>query len=141
LPVFASELFYVSGAVGSAIEDLGALVKPWENATGHMVPMVPMRALTSDQFGQDRLWLGAGTRGIDLFQTDVIWTPQLVDHFVNMTEAAKDIVPKHFPSIVQSQTVNCKPVALPIFTDAPPLYYRRIFWRNTALRSPGLGQI
>ena len=32
---------------------------------------------------------------------------------------------QHFPSIVESQTVNGKLVALPIFTDAPALYYRK----------------
>ncbi len=124
-PVMADELFYVSGAVGAAVENFPALVKPWEEATGHTVTIVPMPASTSDQFGQYRLWLAAGTSDIDLFQTDVIWAPQLADHFVDLTEAAKDIVPKHFPSIIESQTVGGKLVALPIFTDAPALYYRK----------------
>ncbi len=124
-PAIADELFYVSGAVGRAVENFPALVKPWEDATGHTVTMVPMPASTSDQFGQYRLWLAAGTSDIDLFQTDVIWAPQLADHFVDLTEAAKDIAPKHFPSIIESQTVGGKLVALPIFTDAPALYYRR----------------
>jgi len=124
-PAIADELFYVSGAVGRAVENFPALVKPWEDATGHTVTMVPMPASTSDQFGQYRLWLAAGTSDIDLFQTDVIWAPQLADHFVDLTEAAKDIAPKHFPSIIESQTVGGKLVALPIFTDAPALYYRK----------------
>lgn len=121
----ADELFYVSGAVGAAVENFGALVKPWEDATGHKVTMVPMPASTSDQFGQYRLWLAAGSADIDLYQTDVIWAPQLADHFVDLTEAAKDLAPTHFPSIIESQTVNGKLVALPIFTDAPALYYRK----------------
>ena len=44
---------------------------------------------------------------------------------LNLTEAAKDLAPTHFPSIIESQTVNGKLVALPIFTDAPALYYRK----------------
>ncbi|NUB45538.1 ABC transporter substrate-binding protein [Fertoebacter nigrum] len=121
----ADEIFYVSGAVGNAIENFRVLVKPWEEATGHTVTIVPMPASTSDQFGQYRLWLAAGTGDIDLYQTDVIWAPQLADHFVDMTELAKDLAPQHFPSIIESQTVNGKLVALPIFTDAPALYYRK----------------
>ena len=123
-PVMADELFYVSGAVGTAVENFPALVKPWEEATGHTVTLVPMPASTTDQFGQYRLWLAAGATDIDLYQTDVIWAPQLADHFVDLTEAAEDLAPTHFPSIIQSQTVNGKLVALPIFTDAPALYYR-----------------
>jgi trehalose/maltose transport system substrate-binding protein len=123
-PVMADELFYVSGAVGNAVENFKTLVKPWEEATGHTVTIVPMPASTTDQFGQYRLWLAAGASDIDLYQTDVIWAPQLANHFVDLTEVAADLAPTHFPSIIESQTVNGKLVALPIFTDAPALYYR-----------------
>ena len=124
-PVMADELFYVSGSVGNAIEDFAAIVKPWEDATGHKVTMVPMPASTTDQFAQYRLWLAAGATDIDVYATDVIWAPQLADHFVDLTEVAKDIIPTHFTSIIESQTVNGKLVAMPFFTDAPALYYRK----------------
>ena len=124
-PVLADEIFYVSGAVGNAVENFKALVKPWEDKTGNTVTLVPMPASTTDQFAQYRLWLAAGSTDIDLYQTDVIWAPQLADSFVDLTAAAKDLAPTHFPSIIQSQTVNGKLVALPIFTDAPALYYRK----------------
>ena len=124
-PVLADEIFYVSGAVGNAVENFKALVKPWEESTGNTVTMVPMPASTSDQFAQYRLWLAAGTADIDLYQTDVIWAPQLAEHFLDLTDVAKDLAPTHFPSIIESQTVNGKLVALPIFTDAPALYYRK----------------
>jgi trehalose/maltose transport system substrate-binding protein len=120
----AAEITYVSGAVGNAVANFDALVQPWEDATGHTVTLVPMPASTSDQFGQYRLWLAAGNPDIDLYQTDVIWAPQLADHFVDLSTAAADLIPQHFPSIIESQTVNGKLVALPIFTDAPALYYR-----------------
>ena len=122
--VSAAEITVVSGAVGNAVENFAALVAPWEAETGNTVTLVPMPASTSDQFGQYRLWLAAGNGDIDLYQTDVIWAPQLADHFVDLTEAAKDLAPTHFPSIIESQTVDGKLVALPIFTDAPALYYR-----------------
>ncbi len=124
-PMMAEEIFYVSGSVGKAVENFKTLVKPWEDATGNTVTMVPMPASTSDQFGQYRLWLAAGATDIDVYQTDVIWAPQLADHFVDLSEAAKDLAPTHFPSIIESQTVGGKLVALPIFTDAPALYYRK----------------
>jgi trehalose/maltose transport system substrate-binding protein len=124
-PVMADEIFYVSGAVGNAVENFKNLVKPWEEATGNTVTMVPMPASTTDQFAQYRLWLAAGSSDIDVYATDVIWAPQLADHFVDLTEVSKDLAPTHFPAIIESQTVNGKLVALPMFTDAPALYYRK----------------
>jgi len=121
----AAEITYVSGAVGNAVANFAALVKPWEDATGNTVTLVPMPASTSDQFGQYRLWLAAQNGDIDLFQTDVIWAPQLAQHFVDLSAAAADLIPQHFPAIIESQTVNGALVALPIFTDAPALYYRK----------------
>jgi len=80
---------------------------------------------TSDQFGQYRLWLAAGNADIDVYMTDVIWAPQLSDQFLDLTAAAKDVVKDHFPSIIESQTANGKLVAIPGFTDAPALFYRK----------------
>jgi trehalose/maltose transport system substrate-binding protein len=122
---FAAELRFVSGAVGDDIAFIQEQFKTFTERTGHTVTVVPMPASTSDQFGQYRLWLAAGTSDIDVYQTDVIWAPQLADQFLDLTEAAKDVAGDHFPSIIESQTVDGKLVALPAFTDAPALYYRK----------------
>jgi trehalose/maltose transport system substrate-binding protein len=123
--VQAEEIVLVSGAVGKDIEILKEIVKPWEQKTGNTLTVFPMPASTTDQFGQYRLWLAAGNADIDVYQTDVIWAPQLATNFVDLTPYTKDIVNQHFPSIIESQTTNGKLVALPIFTDAPALYYRK----------------
>lgn len=122
---FAVNVNFVSGAVGRDIEILKQLAKPWEEATGNTLTIVPMPASTTDQFAQYRLWLAAGNADVDVYQTDVIWAPQLADSFVDLTEAAADVIPNHFPSIIESQTVDGRLVALPLFTDAPALYYRK----------------
>ena len=124
LPAMADELFYVAGGVGKELETLKELVKPWEERTGHKVTVVPMPNSSSDQFAQYRLWLAAGTTDVDVYQTDVVWAPQLAEYFVDLTEPAKDLVGQHFPSVIESQTAGGKLVALPIFTDAPALFYR-----------------
>jgi trehalose/maltose transport system substrate-binding protein len=121
----AEEIVLVSGAVGKDIEILKEIVKPWEQKTGHTLTVFPMPASTTDQFAQYRLWLAAGNADIDVFQTDVIWAPQLANNFVDLTPYTKDIIDQHFPSIIESQTSNGKLVALPFFTDAPALYYRK----------------
>jgi trehalose/maltose transport system substrate-binding protein len=101
------------------------ILDEFEKKTDNKVTIVPMPSSTTDQFGQYKLWLAAGNTDIDVYQTDVIWAPQLANQFVDLTEATKDVVAEHFPSIIESQTVEGKLVALPVFTDAPALYYRK----------------
>lgn len=121
----AANLSIVSGDTGNGLAVLREQLDIFEKNTGNKVTIVPMPSSTSDQFGQYKLWLAAGNSDIDVYQTDVIWAPQLSDQLLDLTEATKDVVGAHFPSIIESQTVNGKLVALPIFTDAPALYYRK----------------
>jgi len=121
----AADLSVVSGDTGNGLEFLRSQLDRFEADTGNKVTIVPMPSSTTDQFGQYKLWLAAGNSDIDVYQTDVIWAPQLADQFLDLADAAKDVVADHFPSIIESQTVNGKLVALPAFTDAPALYYRK----------------
>ena len=121
----AANLAIVSGATGGDLKFMRDQLDVWEKSSGNKVTITPMPSSTTDQFGQYRLWLAAGNADIDVYQTDVIWAPQLADQFLDLTAATKDVAGSHFPSIIESQTVNGKLVALPIFTDAPALYYRK----------------
>ncbi|MDV3250058.1 ABC transporter substrate-binding protein [Devosia sp. BK] len=123
--VQAADLSIVSGDTGNGLAFLRSQLDKFEQQTGNKVTVVPMPSSTTDQFGQYRLWLAAGNADIDVYQTDVIWAPQLAEHFTDLTEAMKDVVGNHFPSIIESQTVDGKLVAMPAFTDAPALYYRK----------------
>lgn len=123
--VMAADLSIVLGDTGNGLTFLQSQVERFEAKTGHHVTIVPMPSSTTDQFAQYKLWLAAGNSDIDVYTTDVIWAPQIADQFVDLTEATKDIVGNYFPAIIESQTVNGKLVALPSFTDAPALYYRK----------------
>lgn len=122
---FAADLTIVTGDVGGDLAFLQAEAAKYSKISGDDVKVLAMPSSTTDQFGQYRLWLAAGNSDIDIYQTDVIWAPQLAEQFVDLTAAAKDISGNFFPSIIQSQTVGGKLVALPLFTDAPALYYRK----------------
>jgi trehalose/maltose transport system substrate-binding protein len=121
----AADLAIASGATGNGLIALRSNLDKFEAATGNKVTIVPGPASTTDQFSQYRLWLAAGNTDIDVYYTDVIWAPQLAEQFLDLTEAAKDVASKHFPSIIESQTVDGKLIALPTSTDAPALYYRK----------------
>ena len=132
----AVDINMVSGATGGDLAFDQAKFADFAKETGINVKIVPMPSSTTDQFGQYKLWLAAGNADIDIYQTDVIWAPQLADQLVDLTDAAKDVVKDHFPSIIQSQTVNGKLVAIPVFTDAPALYYRKDLLDKYKLAAP-----
>ncbi|MCO4316519.1 ABC transporter substrate-binding protein [Phyllobacterium sp. 21LDTY02-6] len=122
---YAANLSIVSGDTGNGREFLRSQLDRFEKETGNKVQIVAMPANSSDQFGQYRLWLAAGNTDIDVYRTDVIWAPQLAEQFLDLTDAFKDVIGQHFPSVIESQTVDGKLVAMPMYTDAPALYYRK----------------
>ncbi|HWT59323.1 MAG TPA: ABC transporter substrate-binding protein [Rhizobium sp.] len=124
-PIRAADISFAANTTGKSIEFLQKQVAVFEKETGNHVKLVTMPSSSSEQFSQYRLWLAAGNKDIDVYQTDVIWAPQLADQFIDLKEATKDVVGQFFPSIIASQTVNGRLVALPLFTDAPALFYRK----------------
>ncbi|MER9870315.1 ABC transporter substrate-binding protein [Mesorhizobium sp. M0136] len=135
-PARAVDLVMVSGDTGNGQRILREILDQYEKKTGNKVSVVPLPPSATDQFGQYRLWLAAGSSDVDVYQTDIIWAPQLARQFIDLTEATKDVVGAHFPSIIKSQTVDRKLVALPIFTDAPALYYRKDLLDKYGARVP-----
>jgi trehalose/maltose transport system substrate-binding protein len=121
----AAELSIAANSTGKNVAFFRERIAAFEKETGHKVNLVTMPSSSSEQFSQYRLWLAAGNKDVDVYQTDVIWAPQLAEQFVDLTEATKDVIGDHFPSIVASQTVDGKLVAMPMFTDAPALFYRK----------------
>lgn len=104
----AAELSIAANSTGKNIAFFKERIAAFEKETGHKVNLVTMPSSSSEQFSQYRLWLAAGNKDVDVYQTDVIWAPQLSDQFVDLTEATKDVIGDHFPSIVASQTVDGK---------------------------------
>lgn len=121
----AADISVAANSTGNNIQFLQTQIAKFEQQSGHKVHIVSMPASSSEQFSQYRLWLAAGNADIDVYQTDVVWAPQLADQFIDLSAAAADIAATHFPSIIASQTVNGKLVALPFYTDAPALFYRK----------------
>ncbi|WP_427025638.1 ABC transporter substrate-binding protein [Aureimonas ureilytica] len=121
----AADLAIALGSIGRDVDEMRGQLDAFQKATGHTVRIVTMPASTTDQFGQYRLWLSAGNKDVDVYRTDVIWAPQLAANLVDLSDAMKDVVGQHLPAVIQSQTVDGKLVAMPLFGDAPALYYRK----------------
>ncbi|SEH64120.1 maltose-binding protein /trehalose-binding protein /carbohydrate ABC transporter substrate-binding protein, CUT1 family [Rhizobium tibeticum] len=124
-PSFAVNISISASSTGKNLELFRKQLDAFEKATGNKVSIVTMPSSSTEQFSQYRLWLAAGNKDVDVYQTDVIWAPQLADQFVDLKDAAKDVVGDFFPSIIASQTVNGRLVAMPLYTDAPALFYRK----------------
>lgn len=120
----AADLTIVHGSVGKDQEILRGQLDEFEASTDHKVTIVSMPESTTDQFGQYKLWLSAQSADVDVYRMDVIWAPQLAAHFVDLHPHVEDIIEGFVPAAVESQTVDGKLVALPMFLGAPALYYR-----------------
>jgi len=125
VPSYAAEISISASSTGKNLDLFRKQLDAFEKATGNTVKIVTMPPSSTEQFSQYRLWLAAGNTDVDVYQTDVIWAPQLADQFVDLKDATKDVVGDFFPAIVGSQTVNGRLVAMPLYTDAPALFYRK----------------
>ncbi len=121
----AAELSIAIGDTGKAVAVMRRQLDAFEKASGHTVRVVPMPSSATEQFARYKLWLAAQDSSVDVYVADIIWAPQLATQLLDLTEPAKDIIGEHFPSIVESQTIDGKLVAVPFTTDAPALYYRK----------------
>ena len=79
----------------------------------------------TEQLALYQQMLAAKGSDIDVYQIDVVWPGILAPHLVDLKPHAKGAEDGHFPAIIQNNTVDGKLVALPWFTDASLLYYRK----------------
>lgn len=121
----AADLSIVHGAVGIDQDVLRTQLDRFEEETGHDVTIVTSPESTSDQFSLFKLWLSAGNQDVDVYRIDIIWAPQIAGHFVDLSGEVDDMIDAFVPAAVESQTVDGKLVALPMFLGAPALYYRK----------------
>ncbi len=135
----AVEISIAANSTGNNIKFLQEQVVKFEKDTGNKVNIVSMPSSSSEQFSQYRLWLAAGNADIDVYQTDVVWAPQLSDQFIDLTEATKDVTGAHFPRSSplrrsMGSWSHCRfiPTHQPCFTV-------RICSKNTTSRFPGHG--
>lgn len=67
---------------------------------------------------------------------DVVWPGVIKDHLLDLKPYSKGIEKEHFPAIVANNTVDGKLVAMPWFTDAGLLFYRKDLIEKYGLKAP-----
>ncbi|MBC7182556.1 MAG: ABC transporter substrate-binding protein, partial [Marinobacter sp.] len=69
--------------------------------------------------------LAAQSGDVDVFQIDVVWPGMLANHMVDLSQYTEGAEDDHFQSLIRNNTVDGRLVAMPWFTDAGVLYYRK----------------
>lgn len=122
----AETIAIACGTVGKEFELCKQGAEAWAKKTGNEVKLVSGPTDASEQLTVFQQQLGAGSSDIDVFRVDVVWPGILGAHFIDLKKyIPDDVVQQHFPAIVQNNTVEGKLVAMPWFTDAGVLYYRK----------------
>lgn len=125
-PALSSELTISCGAVGAELTLCEQGVEAWENETGHEVEIVSTPNSSTERLSLYQQILSARSGDIDVLQIDVVWPGLLANHLVDLEETlGEDAAEGHFETIVANNTVDDRLVAMPWFTDAGVLYYRK----------------
>jgi trehalose/maltose transport system substrate-binding protein len=98
----------------------------WSAQSGNTVKVVRGPERSNERYFEYLDLLGRGDPGIDVLEIDVIWPSALAGELVDLSgHVPPDVLKQHIPAIVTNNTVDGRLVAMPWFTDAGMLYYRK----------------
>ncbi|WP_254275511.1 ABC transporter substrate-binding protein [Halomonas sp. 3H] len=133
----AADLTISCGAVGAELTLCEEGVRAWEEQTGHEVDIVSTPNSSTERLSLYQQILSANSSDIDVMQIDVVWPGLLANHLLDLREALGDEAGEgHFPAIVENNTVDGRLVAMPWFTDAGVLYYRKDLLEKYGFEAP-----
>lgn len=113
------------GAVGQELAVCQEGAEAWASQTGNQVRVISTPNSTTERLALYQQLLAAGAEDVDVFQIDVIWPAILAPHLHNLTAQTEVALDEHFPAMIANNTVAGRLVAIPWFTDAGMLYYRK----------------
>ncbi|MGH6942977.1 MAG: ABC transporter substrate-binding protein, partial [Geminicoccaceae bacterium] len=114
------------GAVGLELQICQEGANAWAQQSGNQVKVISTPNSSTERLALYQQILAAGSGDIDVFQIDVIWPGILANHFIDLSQYVdQETLDQHFKAIVENNTVDGQLVAMPWFTDAGLLYYRK----------------
>nr|WP_246389825.1 ABC transporter substrate-binding protein [Halomonas cerina] len=121
----AAEITIACGP-GDAADYCPVLVERWAEETGHEVDIVSTPNDATEKLSLYQQLLGSQSSDVDVIMIDIVWPGLLANHLVDLSAyLPEDATEGFFPTLVDNNTVDGKLVAMPWFTDAGLLYYRR----------------
>jgi trehalose/maltose transport system substrate-binding protein len=114
------------GSVGIEAELCREGAEAWARQSGNEVAFVSTPPSATDRLALFQQLLAARSADIDVFQVDVVWPGMLAEHLLDLSSHVDHAtIAAHFPALIRNNTVDGRLVALPWFTNAGLLYYRR----------------
>jgi trehalose/maltose transport system substrate-binding protein len=110
---------------GPGLEHCKQSAQAWADNTGNTIEAISTPNSSTEQLALFQQLLAAGSSDIDILMIDVVWPGILAQHLVDLIPHSKGAEGQHFPAIVENNTVEGKLVAMPWYTDAGLLYYRK----------------
>ncbi|MFL5347945.1 MAG: ABC transporter substrate-binding protein [Hyalangium sp.] len=122
----AEKLVIACGSVGQEADVCKQGADAWAKKTGNTVELMSVPQDAGQQLAQFQQLLAAGSADVDVIRIDVVWPGLMANNFIDLKPYfGEDVLKQHFQPIVQNNTVNGKLIAIPWFTDAGLLYYRK----------------
>ena len=137
----AATLSISCGAVGVELRLCKQAVDAWAKQTGNEVKVVATPNSATERFALYQQILASHSSDIDIFQIDVVWPGMLAPHLVDLSQyIGSDVTKLYFPSLITNDTVNGRLVALPWFTNAGVMYYRKDLLKKYHAEPPATWQ-
>lgn len=124
------------GSVGQDFEFCKKHTDEWAKKTGNTVNLFTAPQSTTDILALYRQLFAARSTDIDIIMTDVVWPGQIKDHLIDLTQYSNGAEKAHFPAIVANNTIDGKLLAMPWFTDAGLLFYRKDLLEKYGVTAP-----
>lgn len=113
------------GSVGRDYETCKEGVEAWQKKSGHKAKLITGPTSTNEALALYQQLLAAGAADIDVLNVDIVWPGILGTFFLDLKPYSKGTEKDHFPAIIANNTIDGKLLAMPWFTDAGILYYRK----------------
>jgi len=122
--------------VGQDFENCKKTTDEWAKKTGNTVKLFTIPNSTTDILALFRQMFAAKSTDLDVINVDVVWPGVLKDHLLDLSKYSKGVEKTHFPAIVANNTVDGKLLAMPWFTDAGLLFYRKDLLDKYGIKVP-----
>lgn len=115
-------------------------VRAWEEKTGNRVTIVSTPNSSTERLALYLQVLASRSDDIDVLQVDVVWPGILANHLIDLKPYMGDDPAAHFSALIENDTVDGRLVAMPWWTDAGVLYYRRDLLEKHGFSPPATWQ-